>query len=198
MGPLGASDDRGGGAPHRPAPLSILDRPRIAYAAGTFKQSAEQAMAMKIDPGTPGWQQRHVELYLKSDGAEGHVLDFGRPGVPEVNCLLLQTIGRKSKAPKTTPLIYGSDGDRFVIVASKGGAPDHPAWFLNLRDQPEVRFQVADKKYRGVARIASGTERERLFRMMALLFPSYDSYQAKTAREIPVVALEPRAEIERL
>jgi hypothetical protein len=67
-------------------------------------------MATKIDPGTPGWQQRHVELYLKTDGAEGHVLDFGRPGVPEVNCLLLETTGRKSHTTKITPLIYGKDG----------------------------------------------------------------------------------------
>ena len=155
-------------------------------------------MAMKINAGTPGWQQRHVELYLKSDGAEGHVLDFGRPGVPEVNCLLLQTTGRKSRTPKTTPLIYGKDGGGFVVVASRGGAPKHPAWFLNLRDAPEVRFQVVDKKYRGVARITAGAERDRLFRMMAGLFPSYDDYQAKTAREIPVVVLEPKGEVERL
>ena len=155
-------------------------------------------MAMKINPGTPGWQQHHVELYLRTDGAEGHVLDFNRPGVPEVNCLLLRTTGRKSRTPKTTPLIYGKDGGGFVVVASRGGAPNHPAWFLNLRDLPEVRFQVVDKKYRGVARITTGAERERLFRMMAGLFPSYDDYQAKTAREIPVVVLEPRGEVERL
>jgi deazaflavin-dependent oxidoreductase (nitroreductase family) len=155
-------------------------------------------MAMKIDSATPGWQQRHVELYLKSDGTEGHVLDFSRPGVPEVNCLLLQTTGRKSRTPKTTPLIYGKDGGGFVVVASRGGAPNHPAWFLNLQDTPEVRFQVVDKKYRGVARIAAGAERERLFRMTAGLFPSYNDYQAKTAREIPVVVLEPQGGVERL
>ena len=155
-------------------------------------------MATKIEPGTPGWQQRHVELYLKSDGAEGHVVDLGRPGAPEVNCLLLQTTGRRSKEPRTSPLIYGSYANGFVIVASKGGAPNHPAWFFNLRDQPEVRFQVADKKYRGVARITAGAERERLFRMMAGLFPPYDSYQARTAREIPVVVLEPREPLDRL
>ena len=155
-------------------------------------------MAMKIDPGTPGWQQRHVELYLKSDGAEGHILDFNRPGVPEVSCLLLQTTGRTSRTPKTTPLIYGKDGGGFVVVASRGGAANHPAWFLNLRDMPEVRFQVVDKKYRGVARITAGAERERLFSMMAALFPSYNDYQTKTAREIPVVVLEPQAEVERL
>jgi deazaflavin-dependent oxidoreductase (nitroreductase family) len=155
-------------------------------------------MAMTIDPGTPGWQQRHVALYLKSDGAEGHILDFGRPGVPLVNCLLLQTTGRKSRMQKTTPLIYGKDGDGFVVVASRGGAPTHPAWFLNLRDQPEVRFQVRDKKYRGAARITAGAERERLFRMMAGLYPPYTDYRAKTTREIPVVVLEPQGELDRL
>jgi deazaflavin-dependent oxidoreductase (nitroreductase family) len=155
-------------------------------------------MATKIDPGTPGWQQRHVELYIKTDGAEGHVLDFNRPGVPEVNCLLLETTGRKSHAAKITPLIYGTDGGGFVIVASRGGAPDHPAWFLNLRDSPEVRFQVVDKKYRGAARITAGAERQRLFGMMAGLFPSYTDYQAKTTREIPVVVLEPTGEIDKL
>jgi len=155
-------------------------------------------MAMKIDPGTPGWQRHHVELYLKSDGTDGHVLDFGRPGVPLVNTLLLQTTGRKSHSPQTTPLIYGKDGAHFVVVASKGGAPQHPAWFLNLRDQPQVRFQVANKKYRGVARATAGAERERLFRMMAGLYPPYTDYQKKTAREIPVVVLEPQEEIARL
>ncbi len=155
-------------------------------------------MATKLEPGTPGWQQHHVQIYLETNGREGHVIDFGRPGVPAVDCLLLQTTGRKSKAPKTTPLIYGREANGYVIVASKGGAPDHPAWFLNLRDNPELRFQVADKKYRGVARIASGAERERLFHMMAGLFPPYDDYQAKTDREIPVVVLEPKEEIDRL
>lgn len=155
-------------------------------------------MATKIDVGTPGWQQRHVELYLKSDGAEGHVLDFGRPGVPPVDCLLLQTTGRKSHAPQTTPLIYGKDGKGFVIVASKGGAPEHPAWFLNLSDKAAVRFQVGSKKYEGQARITKGAERARLFQMMAGLFPPYTDYQKKTQREIPVVVLEPQGEIARL
>ncbi len=155
-------------------------------------------MATKIEPGTPGWQKHHVEIYRATDGREGHLLDFGRPGVPEVQCLLLQTTGRKSGAPQTTPLIYGKDGAGFVIVASKGGAPDDPAWFLNLRDHAELRFQVGDKKYRGVARITSGDERARLFRMMAGLFPPYDDYQAKTSREIPVVVLEPQEEVDTL
>jgi deazaflavin-dependent oxidoreductase (nitroreductase family) len=155
-------------------------------------------MAMKIEPGTPGWQKRHVELYLKTDGAEGHQVDFRLPGVPPVDCLLLQTTGRKSHAPQTTPLIYGQDGGGFVIVASKGGAPQHPAWFLNLRDDPALRFQVGNKKYRGTARIAAGAERERLYAMMTGLYPPYRDYAAKTSREIPVVVLKPDAAIDRL
>lgn len=153
-------------------------------------------MAMKVEAGTPGWQQRHVALYQKTDGAEGHLVDFGAPGMSEVPCLLLQTTGRKSHAAKTTPLIYGKDGNRFVIIASRGGAPTHPAWFLNLEDNPEVRFQVANKKYRGIARVvADAAERARLYAMMTAIYPPYRDYQAKTTREIPVVVLEPKEEI---
>jgi deazaflavin-dependent oxidoreductase (nitroreductase family) len=156
-------------------------------------------MATKIIPGTPGWQQQHVALYLQTDGAEGQVIDFGLPGVPPVDCLLLQTTGRKSHAAQTTPLIYGKDGKGFVIIASKGGAPQHPAWFLNLTDNPEVRFQVVNKKYRGTARtVTDAAERTRLYAMMTGLYPPYRDYQEKTTREIPVVVLEPQAEIEHL
>ena len=147
---------------------------------------------------TPGWQQRHVDLYLKTNGREGHLVDFQLPGVPEIPTLLLQTTGRKSGDTKIAPLIYGKDGNRFIIVASHGGAPKHPAWFLNLHDDPNVRFQVADKKYSGVARIVSGAERERLFHMMAKIYPPYTDYQVKTAREIPVVALELQGEVGQL
>ncbi len=155
-------------------------------------------MAMKIEPGKPGWQKDHVALYLKTDGAEGQQVDFNLPGVPPVDCLLLQTTGRKSHAAQTTPLIYGKDGGGFVIVASKGGAPTHPAWYLNLRNNPALQFQVGNKKYRGTARIARGAERTRLYAMMTGLYPPYRDYQAKTTREIPVVVLEPKEEIARL
>jgi deazaflavin-dependent oxidoreductase (nitroreductase family) len=152
-------------------------------------------MAMKVDAGTSGWQQRHVALYRKTDGAEGHLVDFGQLGMSEVPTLLLQTTGRKSHTAQTTPLIYGKEGNGFVIVASKGGAPQHPAWFLNLSDNHEVRFQVAGKKYRGHARIATGGDHHRLYAMMTGIYPPYRDYQAKTAREIPVVVLEPKEEI---
>ncbi len=156
-------------------------------------------MTGKLEIGAPGWQERHLELYLKTNGAQGHLVDFSRAGGPlETPCLILRTTGRRSGAPKLMPLIYGEDGGRFVIVASKGGAPKHPSWFLNLEATPEVGFQVIDKKYGGVARIAQGAERERLFAMMAGIFPPYLTYQAKTDREIPVVLLDPQGEIERL
>ncbi|HEX4179992.1 MAG TPA: nitroreductase family deazaflavin-dependent oxidoreductase [Caulobacteraceae bacterium] len=154
-------------------------------------------MNMKIDSGSPGWQDRHTRLYIETDGVMGHLVD-SEGGFSNTSCLILKTIGRRSGEAKLLPLIYGKDGDRFVIVASKGGAPKHPAWFLNLEANPDVEFQVADKKYRGVAHVTQGAERDRLFKMMADAFPNYNAYKAKTDREIPVVVLEPQGEIERL
>ena len=147
----------------------------------------------------PDWFKQHLEDYLKTDGKHGHLVDFTAVGGPDnVPCLILDTVGRKSGDEKMLPLIYGTDGKNFVIVASKGGAPEHPAWFLNLQAHPEVKFQVVDKKYRGRARIAAGTERKSLYEMMTKIFPAYAQYQAKTDREIPVVILEPESEIDRL
>src|SRR5258708_895834 len=159
----------------------------------------DDIMSTTIDFGAPGWQDAHRDLYTRTNGAEGHLVDFTRAGASaQVPCLILKTTGRKSGEAKLLPLIYGVDGANFVIVASKGGAPKHPAWYLNLAATPEVEFQVVDKKYRGVARVAEGAERERLFAMMAELFPPYLAYKARTEREIPVVVLEPKGEIERL
>jgi len=156
-------------------------------------------MTDKVEIGAVGWQHTHRDLYLKTNGAEGHLVDFTRAGgSQETPCLILKTVGRRSGEPKLVPLIYGRDGERFVVVASKGGAPKHPAWFLNLVATPEVGFQVIDKKYRGVARVTQDAERERLFAMMAGVYPPYTAYQARTEREIPVIALEARGEIERL
>lgn len=131
----------------------------------------------------PGWIADHLRRYQASDGADGHLWN----GVP---CLLLTTTGRKSGAPRTLPLIYGRDGDRYVIVASRGGAPDHPAWYQNLTANPRVKLQVAAEKLAASARTAAGAERARLWAAMTKIWPAYDEYQAKTAREIPVVVLE--------
>jgi proline iminopeptidase len=156
-------------------------------------------MSMKLNFGAPGWQDAHTDAYLKTDGADGQLVDFtpggGRDDTP---CLILKTTGRRSGEARLLPLIYGEDGGKYVIVASKGGAPQHPAWFLNLEANPDVEFQVGAKKYRGAAHAAQGAERERLYHMMEGVFPPYTAYQARTTRKIPVVVLEPRAEIGRL
>jgi len=131
----------------------------------------------------PSWIADHLRRYQATDGADGHLWN----GVP---CLLLTTTGRKSGAALTLPLIYGRDGERVVIVASRGGAPDHPAWYENLAAQPRVRVQVAADKFAATARTAKGEERARLWSLMAKIWPAYDEYQAKTTREIPVVVLE--------
>ena len=137
----------------------------------------------QMDPKLPGWIAEHMQKYLATDGADGHIWN----GVPT---LLLTTTGRKSGAARTLPLIYGRDGERYLIVASRGGAPAHPGWYQNLVAQPDVRLQVAADKFRARASTAAGAERTRLWRVMTKIWPAYDDYQKKTSREIPVVVLE--------
>jgi proline iminopeptidase len=88
------------------------------------------------------------------------------------------------------PLIYGKADKGYVVVASKGGAPQHPGWYLNLVAHPEVEVQVIAERFRAKARTATGEERAELWKKMALIYPPYNAYQAKTDREIPVVVLE--------
>jgi F420H(2)-dependent quinone reductase len=122
-------------------------------------------------------------LYRLTGGKVG-----GRMGKAPI--LLLSATGRKSGKRRTTPLLYGRDGDNFVVIASVGGAPKHPAWYLNLQGR-EAEIEVGREKLRVRARDADGEERERLWAHMVSLFPAYDSYQKKTSRRIPVVVLEP-------
>jgi deazaflavin-dependent oxidoreductase (nitroreductase family) len=128
--------------------------------------------------------QLHVLLYRASAGRIG-----GRLKAAPV--LLLTTKGRKTGKRRTTPLLYGEDGGRYVVVASVGGAPRHPAWYLNLSGNPEAAIQVGGRKLTVHADTASPEERARLWTLMTRLYPGYDDYQAKTSREIPVVVLTP-------
>ncbi len=106
-------------------------------------------MTEAVEVGRPGWPTAHLDLYLGTDGAEGQFLDFSPVGGPsDAPCLILKTIGRKTGEAHLLPLIYGEDGGRYVLVASKGGAPDHPAWFLNLVANPAVEIQVGPAKYK--------------------------------------------------
>ena len=126
----------------------------------------------------------HVRRYRETGGAVGHLWRNGS------TILLLTTTGRKTGQQRTVPLIYVADGDRYVIVASKGGFPEHPGWYQNLEKTPEVELQVKDEVFRARARTASGEERERLWRKMNEVWPDYDNYAKATSREIPVVVLE--------
>ncbi len=104
--------------------------------------------------------------------------------------ILLTTTGAKTGLPRIAPLMLVADGNRILAVASKGGHPKHPEWYLNLLAHPEVTVEVGSEKFNTTARILTGDEREQAFRRAAEVFPPYAEYQKKTAREIPVIALE--------
>lgn len=125
----------------------------------------------------------HVKRYEETDGAEGYIWN----GAPT---LVLTTKGRKSGQPRKSALIYGQDGDNYLLIASQGGAPKHPLWYLNLRDNPDVELQVLGDKFSARARTATPEEKPRLWKIMTESWPSYDIYQTRTEREIPLVVLE--------
>jgi deazaflavin-dependent oxidoreductase (nitroreductase family) len=133
-------------------------------------------------PSALEWVADHARRYLDSDGADGHLWN----GVP---CLVLDTLGRRSGQWRRQVLIYGRDGDDFVVVASKGGAPSNPLWYENLTDQPRVRVQVGADRFEADASTLGDDDRARLWPTMAAIWPAYDEYQAKTDRTIPVVRL---------
>jgi deazaflavin-dependent oxidoreductase (nitroreductase family) len=130
----------------------------------------------------PLFGQEHVARYRETGGDEGHDWEGTKT-------LLLTTTGRRSGEPREHALIYGRHGDDYLVVASKGGAPQHPAWYLNLREHPEVEVQVGDERFRATARTATPEEKPELWQIMTAEWPAYDSYQTKTDRDIPVVVL---------
>ena len=131
--------------------------------------------------------KEHVRVYRETDGERGY--DWKRG----TTILLLTTKGRRSGEERTTPLIYRADDGRFVVVASRGGAPDHPNWFKNIEANPDdVEIQVKGEQMSVRPSVAQGDERDRLWEAMNEVWPDYDKYQERTDREIPVVVLEPR------
>jgi len=127
--------------------------------------------------------KEHVKRYRETGGDEGH--DW-----QGTKTLLLTTTGRRSGERRELPLIYGRNGDDFLIVASKGGADQPPAWYLNLQADPAVEVQVMDDRFKAHARTATADERRALWPTMTAEWPAYDDYQKKTDREIPIVILE--------
>jgi deazaflavin-dependent oxidoreductase (nitroreductase family) len=145
----------------------------------------------RIAAGLPEWIRDHLQRYLETNGEDGHMWDATLGGGTGMcPTLLLTTTGRKSGEPLTLPLIYGRAGEAFVVIASKGGAPAHPAWYLNLEANPEVGVQVMADRFTARARTAEGAERSELWNMMVGVYQPYEKYQAATTREIPVVVLE--------
>ena len=130
-----------------------------------------------------GWVRSHIRDYVESNGMKGHLWR----GYPT---LLLTTRGRKTGKLRRTALIYGRDGKNYLLVASKGGAPTHPLWYLNLVENPAVEVQVEADKFAARARPATSEEKPRLWKLMTKIFPQYDTYQAKAKRDIPVVIVE--------
>jgi deazaflavin-dependent oxidoreductase (nitroreductase family) len=141
----------------------------------------------KVFDNPTGWVKSHIREYVESDGKRGHRWR----GLP---ALLLTTRGRKSGKLRRTALIYGRDGKNYLLVASNGGAPNHPAWYLNLVENPEVELQVGADKFTARARTATPTEKARLWQVMVEIFPHYNRYQtraSKAGRDIPVAIVEP-------
>jgi F420H(2)-dependent quinone reductase len=144
------------------------------------------ALADRIWPLTRRVMGGHTAIYRLTGGLIGHRF----PGMPSM--LLLDHVGAKSGARRTSPLLYMKDGDDLVIVASKGGYPKHPGWYHNLRANPDTTVQVGSSKRPVRARVATATERKRLWPRVVDVYSGYRGYQERTGREIPLVILEPR------
>lgn len=127
--------------------------------------------------------KKHVERYEATDGDEGHEWEG-------TTTLILTTRGRRSGEERRTPLIYQRHGDDVLIVASNGGAPTPPAWFLNLEADPEAGVQIRGDRFHAKARTATDAEKPEMWKAMTAVWPAYDEYQQKTDRPIPVVVLE--------
>jgi deazaflavin-dependent oxidoreductase (nitroreductase family) len=132
------------------------------------------------------WVNEHIQEYVESEGKKGHRWRG-------LSTLLLTTRGRKSGKLRRTALIYGQDGEQYLLVASNGGSSHHPFWYLNLVENPEVELQVGADKFSAHARTATPEEKRRLWGVMSQIFPQYDKYQikaAKAGRDIPLVIVE--------
>jgi deazaflavin-dependent oxidoreductase (nitroreductase family) len=148
-------------------------------------------------PGMFEWQEQHLHDYLQSAGTKGHLYDFGPiNGESYQPICLIKHVGRKSGRTLILPLIYGMVKGEIVIVASKGGAPAHPAWYLNIvAAASEVEVQVATQAFRATWREPADTERQRIWDQMVAIYPPYAEYQESTDRLIPLVVMKPIAAI---
>lgn len=154
-----------------------------SLSAAAPAEPAEQSEPDDVLDSPTEWVAEHIRTYLETDGESGH-LYHGWP------TLLLTTRGRKTSRLRRTALIYGQDGDRYLLVASNAGSATHPAWYLNLVANPKVTVQLRGHSFTATARVATAEEKNRLWSTMTTIFPLYRTYQAGTDRDIPLVILE--------
>ena len=179
------------------AKIGLLLKPELADPPpdGMFPAALKEGTMAeaKLAPNLPDWMVEHANRYLASGGTDGHMYKTTVPQRGEITApaLLLTTTGRKSGDKFIFPLFYGMDGDSCFVIASKGGAPQHPGWYRNILANPDVEVQVATKKINARARTTEGEERLRLWKKALEFWPPYADYQLKTEREIPVVVLDP-------
>jgi deazaflavin-dependent oxidoreductase (nitroreductase family) len=149
-----------------------------------------------VPPGMHEWQEQHLRSYLRSGGTEGHLYDFGPINDEGYQPIcLIKHVGRKTGRTLILPLIYGMVEGEIVIVASKGGASAHPAWYLNIAEAAEIEFQVATQAFRATWREPADAERRRVWDQMVAIYPPYAEYQQSTDRLIPLVLMKPIAAI---
>jgi deazaflavin-dependent oxidoreductase (nitroreductase family) len=134
-------------------------------------------------PVVSDWNAKIIDEFRANEGKVGGMFE-GSP------MLILHTIGARTGNERVTPLVYQADGERVVIFASKGGAPENPAWFHNLVAHPDVTVEIGTETVPVRARVAEGDERERLWARQKELMPGFGDYEAKTTRQIPVVVLD--------
>ncbi len=147
-----------------------------------MNQDTPPSASSPIDTSLLG--EAHVRAYRESNGEQGYIWN----GAP---ILLLTTTGRQSGEPRTIPIIFSRYGDGYVIMASRGGSPTHPKWYLNILEDPHVQVQVKADAYEAIARTAQSPERENIWAEALEVWPRYDEYQSRTTRQIPVVVLDP-------
>ena len=159
--------------------------------------SKDTVVVTEIERSRRDWMNEHLQSYLRSGGARGHIVDL-RPigGHAFTTTLLLRTKGRKTGQTRIAPLIYGSIGGEVVVVASKGGADVHPAWYHNLKGGTEASFQIGCEAFDATWREPQGAERGAVWAFMEKVYPPYHDYQAATRRTIPLVMLTPTGNIE--
>jgi deazaflavin-dependent oxidoreductase (nitroreductase family) len=149
-----------------------------------------------VERATLEFVAQHRDGYIASEGRKGHILDYRHLGGHRfTTCLLLEYVGRKSGERRITPLIYGDLGGEVVIIASKGGADVHPAWYLNVLEMAEVTIQIGGQAFHATWREPEGAERETVWEFMAGQYPPYRDYQAATERMIPIIMFRPGDEV---